>query len=301
MSSPRRRLSLLALLAAGLAATALGQASGPHDIVAGPDHNLWFTESIANRIGRITLNGDITEYPIPSPGSGPSGIALGPDGNLWFTESAAGKIGRIDMAGVVTEFELPAASRNRGPASIVAGPDGNLWFTESRGARIGRITTAGIITEFAAASFTSPGGITSGPDGNLWFTDDFYGFGYSRIVRMTTTGIATEFDSGFDYSYPPIDITVGQDQGLWFVPSATGGVGRLTTGGVFSDFAVPSPGDLPRDHSRVGSPVVHRMERQQDRPDLPERRCLRVLHPDGRERAFGHCGRPGRQHLVHRI
>ena len=243
MSSCRRRLSILALLGAGLAGAARGQAGGPHDIVAGPDHNLWFTESIANRIGRITVNGDVTEFPIPSAGSGPSGIVAGPDGNLWFTEAAAGKIARIDMGGAVTEFALPAASRNRAPSSIVVGPDGNLWFTEARGARIGRITTAGTITEFAAASFNSPGGIASGPDGNLWFTDSY---GYeSKIARMTTTGVATEFSStDFDYSFAPIDITVGQDQGLWFVPSATGGVGRLTTGGVFADFAVPSPGDL---------------------------------------------------------
>jgi streptogramin lyase len=243
MGSSRRRLSILALLGAGLAGTARGQASGPRDIVAGPDHSLWFTESIANRIGRITVNGDITGYPIPSPGSGPSGIAVGPDGNLWFTEAAAGKIGRIDMDCAVTEFALPAASRNRGPSSIVAGPDGNLWFTEARGGRVGRITTAGTITEFAAASFSSPGGITSGPDGNLWFTDS-YGYG-ANVARMTTAGVATEFSTtDFPYSFAPIDITVGQDHSLWFVPSATGGVGRLSTGAVAADFAIPSPGDL---------------------------------------------------------
>jgi len=243
MSASLRSLSVLALLAAGLAGPARGQASGPNDIVAGPDHNLWFTESIANRIGRITVNGDIGEFPIPSPGSGPSGIAAGPDGNLWFTESAAGRIGRISTAGVVTEFELPPASRNRGPADIVSGPDGNLWFTEARGGLIGRITTNGIIREFPAATFNSPGGITSGPDGNLWFTDS-YGYG-ANVARMTTAGVATEFStSDFDYSFAPIAITVGQDHSLWFVPSATGGVGRLSTSGAAADFAIPSPGNL---------------------------------------------------------
>ena len=234
---------ILALLLTGLAGVAGAQAFGPHDIVAGPDHNLWFTESIANRIGRITVNGDVTEFSIPSPGSGPSGIVSGPDGNLWFTENAAGRIGRITTTGVITEFELPSESRNRGPAAIVAGPDGNLWFTESRGGRIGRMTTAGDVTEFAAASFASPGGIAAGPDGNLWFTDSN---GYEgRIARMTTAGVATEFTTtDFSYSDQPIAITVGQDHGLWFVPSATGGVGRISTGGAVADFVIPSPGDL---------------------------------------------------------
>jgi hypothetical protein len=44
----------------------------------------------ANQIGRITTEGTITEYPIPTPDSGPNGITAGPDGALWFTESCAG-------------------------------------------------------------------------------------------------------------------------------------------------------------------------------------------------------------------
>src|SRR4051812_28445342 len=61
--------------------------SNPYGIVAGPDGNLWFTESGANNIGRISATGVITEFPIPTADSGPSAIAAGPDGNLWFTES----------------------------------------------------------------------------------------------------------------------------------------------------------------------------------------------------------------------
>ena len=240
MSSPRRRLSLLALLAAGLAATALGQASGPHDIAAGADGNLWFTEFQGNKIGRITPAGVITEFSVPSPGSAPSGIAAGPDGNLWFTEAVGGKIGRISAAtGVISEFPLPAASSNRGLASIVAGADGNLWFTEGRGARIGRITTAGVVTEFPAASFTFPGGIASGAT-ELSPPTDEPGFG-SRIGRMTTTGVTTEFSTSSDeYAPSPTAITVGsRDDNLWFAPSATGGIGRMTTGGSVTEFPLP--------------------------------------------------------------
>ena len=73
-------------------------ASGPAGIVAGPDGNLWFTESSGNRIGRITPAGVITEFPVPTAASEPFGIAAGPDGNLWFTERAGNQIGRITPA-----------------------------------------------------------------------------------------------------------------------------------------------------------------------------------------------------------
>ena len=71
--------------------------SSPHNITSGPDGNLWFTESGASKIGWITPQGAITEFPLPFPGVGsdPSGITSGPDRNLWFTEYAGNQIGRI--------------------------------------------------------------------------------------------------------------------------------------------------------------------------------------------------------------
>jgi virginiamycin B lyase len=68
--------------------------------VVGPDGALWFTESRANAIGRITPHGDITEYLIGGgPNRGLGHIMLGSDGNLWFTENAGDKIGRVHVRG----------------------------------------------------------------------------------------------------------------------------------------------------------------------------------------------------------
>ena len=61
-------------------------ASTPAGIVTGPDGALWFTESTANKIGRITTSGSYTAGAIPTAASQPQDIALGPDGALWFTE-----------------------------------------------------------------------------------------------------------------------------------------------------------------------------------------------------------------------
>ena len=69
--------------------------SQPNGITAGPDGDLWFTETGGNKIGRITTAGSIAEFPVPTSGSFPRGIAAGPDGNLWFTEFASSKIGKL--------------------------------------------------------------------------------------------------------------------------------------------------------------------------------------------------------------
>src|SRR5258707_13210346 len=46
--------------------------SAPVGITRGPDGNLWFTEYLGNKIGRITTAGVITEFAITTtPNSGP--------------------------------------------------------------------------------------------------------------------------------------------------------------------------------------------------------------------------------------
>ena len=148
--------TLSVLLVAGTAAAAIPAGNvaefsagitpgaGLGTVVAGPDGNLWFTETTGDRIGRITPAGAVTEFDVGiSPGAAPLGIAVGADGNLWFTESGSTpRIGRIAPSGVVTEFATGITGG--GLRAIAAGPDGNLWFTESTGNQIARITTAGV-------------------------------------------------------------------------------------------------------------------------------------------------------------
>jgi streptogramin lyase len=84
-------------------------------IITGPDGNLWFTEYGLEQIARITPEGEITEYVLPSPFL-PVGITSGPDGNLWFASPFGGFIGRMSTAGsghavpklgAITGFEDP--------------------------------------------------------------------------------------------------------------------------------------------------------------------------------------------------
>src|SRR5581483_874358 len=114
--------------------------SSPDGIVAGPDGNVWFTEKIGDKIGRITSDGTITEFSLPNPNVLPGGITKGPDGNIWFAE-LGGNIGRITPNGTITEFPLMATPTLA--EGLAAGPDGALWFTDRATGNIGRAMPGG--------------------------------------------------------------------------------------------------------------------------------------------------------------
>jgi virginiamycin B lyase len=61
---------------------------------------LWFTEQAGNRVGQITTDGEIFEFPLPRAGTQPGGITQGSDGSMWLTEFAGNAIGRLDLRGV---------------------------------------------------------------------------------------------------------------------------------------------------------------------------------------------------------
>ena len=209
--------------------------SHPFGITAGPDGNLWFTENLGNKIGRITPAGTITEFSsVFAPFSGLNGITAGPDGNLWFTEVLANKVGRITPAGTITEFST-GLTANSTPLGITAGPDGNLWFTETSANKIGQITPTGTITEFSTGLTASSNlnVITAGPDGNLWFIES----NVNKIGQITSTGTITEFSMGITPNSTPVGITAGPDGNLWFVEGGASKIGQITTAGVISEFS----------------------------------------------------------------
>ena len=155
-------------------ATIAAQYALPNDrsnatgMIVGPDKALWFVETGANQIGRITMDGQLTEYPIPNENSFPLRLTAGPDNAVWFTMFGVNKIGRIDPDGKITSFDAP----DMGPVGITTGADGALWFTGFASTEIGRMTTDGVLTKFAVPTYASvPYHIIAGPDGNLWFTE----------------------------------------------------------------------------------------------------------------------------------
>lgn len=222
--------------------------ASPGDITAGPDCAVWFTEGRANKIGRITPAGAITEFAIPGSDSFASSITTGPDGALWFTYGNANKVGRITTAGQITEFDLPTTRSFQ----IAAGPDGNLWFTSPTANAIGRITPSGVITVFPVpplgTALSEPTSIAAGADGNLWFVESL-----GRIGRITTAGAVTLFATEPECCAKQAwltEITAGPDGNMWFAeahasagqqPLRENTIGRITPSGIITLFPLDFP------------------------------------------------------------
>ena len=232
--------------------------------VLGPDGNLWFTEFVAGRIGRLAPDGTVTEFTVGLPSDAhPDGIVAGPDGNLWFTISAStvdpigpcnptghDSIGRITPAGTITTFPTPTAQAK--PSGITVGPDGALWFAESGyicgvstigGNGVGRITTSGAITEHTTgfSSSAGPSSIALGPDGRLWLTELYN----MAIAAVTPSGTVTEYP--LPSTQFGADIAAGPDGNLWFTMGrSVAAIGRMTPSGQVTTFTAGlSPQSVP--------------------------------------------------------
>jgi pseudomonalisin len=219
------------------------------DLANGPDGAVWCTilgiNGATDRIGRITMAGALTEFPLTSCTNYqcyPIPITAGPDGALWFTEANGYKVGRITTAGAVSTFSPPAAPNVLG--GIVSGPDGALWFVEiGQAPRVGRVTPGGDFSVFPLpASDQLPAGyslfpsIAAGPDGALWFTL----YRSNKIGRITPAGAITEFSVPTPGSGPGA-IVAGPDGALWFGEAQLGTIGRITTAGAIAELPTGMP------------------------------------------------------------
>ncbi len=207
----------------------------PYTIVRGPDGAMWFANQGA-KIGRVAMDGTVTQYPTPLTDANITGITSGPDGALWFTEYNKNLIGRITTSGTITREYTVSGN----PAGITSGPDGALWFVQRNSDNVGRMTTAGTVTAYYSVPSSNPAlrEIVSGPDSALWFTEQ----GENHIGRITTSGSVTEYAT----SAASWNLTVGPDNALWFTEPALAGVarvGRVSTAGSVTEYVLPAGSD----------------------------------------------------------
>ena len=127
-------------------------------IKVGSDGALWFAETGANQIGRITVDGEVTEFPVPTEDAlddSQGFVALGPDGAIWFNEDRVNKLGRIAPDGAVTEFDLPPGTAPI--REMVAGPDNTLWVTALDANKIVKLSTDGkVLAEYPLPKARQP-------------------------------------------------------------------------------------------------------------------------------------------------
>jgi virginiamycin B lyase len=219
--------------------------SGPSDITIGADGSVWFVETEADQVGRITPDGKITEVPLFGPRDGfirPGSITAGPDGSMWVSATLARRIARVNgQMLTVTQFPVSSGGGTITAASVAADADGGVWFEQPTASAmdnkplqpaLGRMDRGGSIKyhPLPGRGPRGPGSLIAGPDGAIWFLDGSAG----TVGRMATDGTVTEFpfaarDVG-PLSTAPRQLAAGPNA-LWFAQPHTNSLGLITCQG----------------------------------------------------------------------
>ena len=101
-------------------------------VAAGPDGNMWVTDSYNDAVDKVTPAGVITTYLLGNGGFEPGAIIGASDGNLWFTEApnssgTPGHIGFVTPAGAVTEYNTVGSY----PGALVDGENGAIFYVDA--------------------------------------------------------------------------------------------------------------------------------------------------------------------------
>jgi streptogramin lyase len=221
------------------------QGSQPDGITAGPDGALWFGEVGANKIGRITTAGVLTEFTVPNIVATSKPI-FDVNGNCWFSDwvptSGLNTITEMTQAGQVlqqiTVPDYPHGGALGWAVALAVGPDGNIWFTEPwYNPTIGRVNQDGTITQFPLPFPAA--GLTIGPDGNFW------------IAATSTNYIGHVGSNGATQAFAIPDpavrgLTSAPDGNLWMTAASNGPpaneILRVNSGGLVTGrFPLPTP------------------------------------------------------------
>jgi len=105
--------------------------TSPQDICAGPDGNLWVTDSSCVWKYVIATGGG-TSYPY-----GGTGICAGPDGNLWI--ASGGNVYQVNPDGSGTTIDLAAIAVGTNAVAICPGPTPgkSVWVLDSHSSNPG--------------------------------------------------------------------------------------------------------------------------------------------------------------------
>ena len=137
------------------------------------------------------------------------------------------------------------------PSGIVEDSGGNVWVAQFYSNSVAKFVNGNCGQSapiqinngaFNADDDHRPFALCVGPDGNIWGTENQAvqppaGTNGNNIFRITPAGVVTEFPIP-TANCGATSICVGPDNNLWFCENASGKIGRCTTAGVITEFAV---------------------------------------------------------------
>lgn len=212
----------------------------PHDPAVGPDGALWFTEQMANKIGRLDpKTGEIKEYTLPSDkNAGPHGLMADRDGNIWFTANFGGYIGKLDpRTGHVDEFKMTDEKADD-PHTLVFDKNGIMWFTVQGGNMVGRLDpkTGKMTLKEAPTESALPYGIQVNSKGVPVFCE----LGTHKMASIDPKTMAiTEYN--LPDSARPRRLAIAADDTVYFTDFKSGHLGILNMSNGLVKM-LPSPG-----------------------------------------------------------
>ena len=102
-------------------------AAGPVGIAATHDDAVWFTEILADKLGRIPMDEAIQEIELPGK---PHAVVADPDDGVWVSLWGSSQIARVSGDGEIVTIDLPPGSE---PHGLAIGPEGAPWVALESG------------------------------------------------------------------------------------------------------------------------------------------------------------------------
>jgi virginiamycin B lyase len=213
----------------------------PFDVALSSDGSVWFTEFAADKIGRISQAGILTQFNVPTADAGPYQLTAGAGGTMWFTEYNTTKIGRASTNGQVTEFQIPGPSY--GGTAITASADGQLLAADPAGF-IDVITASGAISRIKVPSALGlPFAIARLGSGEVWLSEltGFYEFSRHLLRFSGGTGRPSQTLSLPTALSNVVALAAGSSGSVWFADFGTSDVGEVRSDGRLSLFDIGPP------------------------------------------------------------
>jgi len=177
------------------------------------------------------------EFSIPTSGNGVARLAAYQN-YIYFTEAANTKIGRIDInTGDIQEVDTAdIVDPNGTPAyDIKVASDGHIWYTSPDDNSICQLIWGGeyAITEyFMNTAASAPTFLHLDANGDVYATE---AAGNNIVFLDTSTGNQTEYPITTPAATPE-GLDIDPDGNIWFTEYDASQVGRMTPGGVFTEF-----------------------------------------------------------------
>jgi virginiamycin B lyase len=221
----------------------------PFDIALGPAGDLYFTQPILNQgagnstyLWRVTASGRFSRV-LPALGMvGALGITRGAGGTVYFGLERNGgtDIGSYAGGAKIQFSTIPGLLVNA-VYFLAQAPDGSLWFSDPGDYKVGHIVGTHYTLYQAPTMYCSPYGITIGSDHNVWVAEQCPTAGTGKIGRITAAGGWTEYTVPTQ-NEQPFGITAGPDGNLWYTGDSSNDIGRVTPGGIITEFSLSSIG-----------------------------------------------------------